>query len=214
MKKWHLSSFSLLLAVLFFSVLLSPNSVSADSLLEINNSGNLDIISSNSDTHFITVVNTNGGLSSFSNIQSVDTFSAEAVANLGLGYFRMDNNSNLSPGTYYIVSCPASVQTSCEGGFWQDQSGMNTAVASNGIVGQFTYNDTTGFEILAGGVGDPEPEPTISSNAFVASTTSLFLSSISDYGIGLMAVLGALLTLGIAYLVFRFGYKKLRGSVR
>jgi len=47
-----------------------------------------------------------------------------------------------------------------------------------------------------------------------ASTTALILSTVTDYGVALIAILGAVIGIGLAYLVFRFGWRKVKGSTR
>jgi hypothetical protein len=48
----------------------------------------------------------------------------------------------------------------------------------------------------------------------VASTTSLITGAFTDFGGAVLVILGAVLTIGVAYLVFKFGWRKVRGSVR
>jgi len=47
-----------------------------------------------------------------------------------------------------------------------------------------------------------------------ASTTALILEAFTDYGIALIAILGAVIGIGLAYLVFRFGWRRVKGSTR
>ena len=48
-----------------------------------------------------------------------------------------------------------------------------------------------------------------------ASATQLLITgAFTDYGTSVLTILGAVLTIGIAYLVFKFGWKKVKGSVR
>jgi len=42
-----------------------------------------------------------------------------------------------------------------------------------------------------------------------ASTTAIILGSVTNYGIALLAILTAVIGIGLAYLVFRFGIKRL-----
>lgn len=48
----------------------------------------------------------------------------------------------------------------------------------------------------------------------VASTTALITTAFGDLGTGVLAVLGLLITIGVAYLVFRIGWRKLMGAVK
>jgi len=45
-----------------------------------------------------------------------------------------------------------------------------------------------------------------------SDTTNLILSKISDYGTQLVLILTAVIGIGLAYLVFRFGWRKVKGS--
>jgi len=47
-----------------------------------------------------------------------------------------------------------------------------------------------------------------------SAITSLITSTLSDYGTALLAILGAVIGIGVAYLVFRFGWRKVKGSTR
>lgn len=40
-----------------------------------------------------------------------------------------------------------------------------------------------------------------------SSTTAIILSAVSDFGLAVLAIIAGALTLGLAYLVFDFGYK-------
>jgi len=46
------------------------------------------------------------------------------------------------------------------------------------------------------------------------STLALITGSFTTYGNAVLVVLGAVLTIGLGYLVFRFGWRKVRGSVK
>jgi len=49
------------------------------------------------------------------------------------------------------------------------------------------------------------------------STTSalaLITGAFTDYGTAVLTILGAVITIGLGYLVFRFGWRKVKGSVR
>jgi len=43
---------------------------------------------------------------------------------------------------------------------------------------------------------------------------SLITSTISDYGAELLLILTAVIGIGLAYLVFRFGWRKVKGSTK
>lgn len=47
-----------------------------------------------------------------------------------------------------------------------------------------------------------------------SSTTSLITSAFADYGAAVLTILGLVIGIGIAYLVFKFGWRKVKGSVR
>jgi flagellar biogenesis protein FliO len=47
-----------------------------------------------------------------------------------------------------------------------------------------------------------------------AATQALITSSITEIGGSMLVILGAVLGIGVAYLVFKFGWKKAKGSVR
>lgn len=47
-----------------------------------------------------------------------------------------------------------------------------------------------------------------------SSTQTLITDGVTTFGTSMLAVLGAVLTIGIAYLVFRVGWRKLKGSLR
>ena len=47
-----------------------------------------------------------------------------------------------------------------------------------------------------------------------SSTTALITSSLTDFGTQVVTILTAVIAVGVAYLVFRFGWKKVKGSLR
>jgi len=46
-----------------------------------------------------------------------------------------------------------------------------------------------------------------------SSTVSLITSSVSDVGTAMLTILGAVLIVGVGYLVFKFGWRKVKGAV-
>lgn len=46
------------------------------------------------------------------------------------------------------------------------------------------------------------------------STLALVTSAFTTFGTAVLAILGAALTIGIGYLVFRVGWRKVKGSLR
>lgn len=46
------------------------------------------------------------------------------------------------------------------------------------------------------------------------SSTALITDAITDYGQALLVILGAVIGIGLAYLIFRFGWRKVKGSTR
>lgn len=44
--------------------------------------------------------------------------------------------------------------------------------------------------------------------------TTLITGTLTDYGTALVTILGAVIGIGVAYLVFRFGWRKVKGSTR
>jgi hypothetical protein len=48
----------------------------------------------------------------------------------------------------------------------------------------------------------------------VADTQALITGAVTDYGTAVLAILGSVLTIGVAYLAFRFGWRKVKGSTR
>jgi len=47
-----------------------------------------------------------------------------------------------------------------------------------------------------------------------ASTTALVTSTLTSFGTSIMTVLTAVIGIGVAYLVFRVGWRKVKGSLR
>jgi len=47
-----------------------------------------------------------------------------------------------------------------------------------------------------------------------SSTQTLITDGLTTFGTSVLAILGAVLVIGIAYLVFRFGWRKIKGSLR
>jgi len=47
-----------------------------------------------------------------------------------------------------------------------------------------------------------------------SSTTALITDAFTDYGTAVLVILGAVIGIGLAYLVFKFGWRKVKGSVR
>jgi hypothetical protein len=45
------------------------------------------------------------------------------------------------------------------------------------------------------------------------STQTLITDGLTTFGSSVVVILGAVLTIGIAYLVFRFGWRKIKGSL-
>lgn len=46
-----------------------------------------------------------------------------------------------------------------------------------------------------------------------SSTLALITGGITDFGVALLAILGAILTIGVGYLVFRIGWRKTKGAI-
>jgi len=46
-----------------------------------------------------------------------------------------------------------------------------------------------------------------------ASTTALITDAATDFGGAMLTILGAVLVIGVGYLVFRKGWKKVKGSL-
>jgi len=47
-----------------------------------------------------------------------------------------------------------------------------------------------------------------------SSMTSVITSTLGDYGTALVTILTAVIGIGLAYLIFRFGWRKVKGSTR
>jgi len=47
-----------------------------------------------------------------------------------------------------------------------------------------------------------------------SSTQALILDAVTDYGVAILAILGAVLTIGVGMIVFKFGWRKVKGSTR
>lgn len=47
-----------------------------------------------------------------------------------------------------------------------------------------------------------------------SSATSLVTDTLSDYSGALLTILTAVIGIGVAYLIFRFGWRKVKGSTR
>jgi len=47
-----------------------------------------------------------------------------------------------------------------------------------------------------------------------STATDLITGSITDVGTAMLAILGAVLVVGVGYLVFKFGWRKTKGAVR
>jgi len=48
----------------------------------------------------------------------------------------------------------------------------------------------------------------------VGSTTVLITDNVNDFGVAVLTIITATIGLGLAYLVFRFGWRKVKGSLR
>jgi len=44
----------------------------------------------------------------------------------------------------------------------------------------------------------------------VASSTEIITDAVTDYGTALLIILGAVIGIGLAYLVFRFGWRRVK----
>jgi len=44
-------------------------------------------------------------------------------------------------------------------------------------------------------------------------TQDVILNTLSDYGVAVLAILGAVLAVGLAYLVFKFGWSQVKSSL-
>lgn len=47
-----------------------------------------------------------------------------------------------------------------------------------------------------------------------SSTQALITGAVTDVGTSALAILGAVLTIGVGYFVFRWGWRKVKGSFR
>jgi len=47
-----------------------------------------------------------------------------------------------------------------------------------------------------------------------SSTLPLILDAATDYGLAILAILGAVITIGVGMIVFKFGWRKVKGSTR
>lgn len=47
-----------------------------------------------------------------------------------------------------------------------------------------------------------------------SATQAIVLSTLTDFGTSVVAIIGAVIGVGLAYLVFRFGWRKVKGSLR
>jgi len=47
-----------------------------------------------------------------------------------------------------------------------------------------------------------------------SATQALVTSTLTDYGTAVLAIITAVIGIGLAYLVFRFGWRKVKGSLR
>jgi len=47
-----------------------------------------------------------------------------------------------------------------------------------------------------------------------SSTQALITASLADFGTSVLVILTAVIGIGVAYLVFRFGWGKVKGSLR
>jgi len=47
-----------------------------------------------------------------------------------------------------------------------------------------------------------------------SATQALVTGAVTDFGTSVLAILTAVLAIGLAYLVFRFGWRKVKGSLR
>lgn len=45
-------------------------------------------------------------------------------------------------------------------------------------------------------------------------TTALITGAVTDYGAAVLVILGSVLGIGVAYLAFRFGWRKVKGSTK
>jgi len=47
-----------------------------------------------------------------------------------------------------------------------------------------------------------------------SSTQALVTNTLTDFGTSVLAIITAVIGVGLAYLVFRFGWRKVKGSLR
>jgi len=47
-----------------------------------------------------------------------------------------------------------------------------------------------------------------------SATQALVTGAVTDFGTSVLAIITATLAIGLAYLVFRFGWRKVKGSLR
>jgi len=47
-----------------------------------------------------------------------------------------------------------------------------------------------------------------------SGTLALSLSTLSTYGLAVLAIITAVIGIGVAYLVYKFGWRKVKGSLR
>jgi len=47
-----------------------------------------------------------------------------------------------------------------------------------------------------------------------SATQALVLDTLSDFGVAVLAIIGAVIGIGLAYLIFKFGWRKVKGSLR
>jgi len=47
-----------------------------------------------------------------------------------------------------------------------------------------------------------------------SATEALVLSNLGDFGTAVLSIITAVIGIGLAYLVFRFGWRKIKGSLR
>lgn len=48
----------------------------------------------------------------------------------------------------------------------------------------------------------------------IADTQALITTGFTDFGASVLVILGAVIAIGLAYLVFKFGWRKVKGSVK
>jgi len=47
-----------------------------------------------------------------------------------------------------------------------------------------------------------------------SATQALITDGLTDFGASVLVIIGAVLAIGVAYLVFRVGWRKIKGSLR